>query len=501
MHSDSIANSVPCKGVRLFVATVVDLPCPSFTAAMTRSTSAYSAKIAQFCFSLGFLGLVLFGFRSMMFGSNTKIGMIFGVCLLGAAVLRLGSRYWLLSAFCFGLNHKIPYVKFTGAELGALVLVSTFFFRQALHLDRLFISRKPLVWAAIPFLTWMCLVWSMNPTGMFIFGSSSIGGRFYFKVILAFFSMLCLSRVLFSEIDCKLLGVSFLSGHLFSMLSGFLFGNVESSLYSPGTHYVFIPFSYLASFFLCRFSIPEMLRHFWPFVSFFCALFLAIYSGNRTAAARPILVGLLAALHFRQDRVKTFGLLLCAAFFLVILTAGQGRAWNLPFAVQRSLSFLPGKWDLRLESYGFNDDFRSELRYWAKEHIKADPWFGDGGFSLNQEAMVWTNSNRSQDSINLHVLSRNWHNVWLGMAADFGVPLSIGWGWFMLVLMYSGLLGVRGLPMNSWWETMYLYFYFLILVEFVNGFFQGGHSALTAERFFLWAGLLMAVRNGVPERA
>ena len=83
------------------------------------------------------------------------------------------------------------------------------------------------------------------------------------------------------------------------------------------------------------------------------------------------------------------------------------------------------------------------------------------------------------------------------MAADFGIPLSVAWGVFMLVLMVKGYSGTKRLPPGSWWQTMYLYCYLLILTDFVNSFFQGGHSALTAQQFFLWAGLMMAVLNGV----
>ena len=111
--------------------------------------------------------------------------------------------------------------------------------------------------------------------------------------------------------------------------------------------------------------------------------------------------------------------------------------------------------------------------------------------------MAWTSYNKNQEAINFHVLARNWHNVWLGMAADFGIPLSVAWALFMLVLMVKGYSGTRRLPSGSWWQTMYLYCYLLVLTEFVNSFFQGGHSSLTAQQFFLWAGLMMAVLNGV----
>lgn len=498
MRTDSTVKSIFRKGVRLFVAPVVDLPCPSFTATMTHSASAYSVKIAQFCFSLGFLGLVLFGLRAMMFGSNTKMGMVFGLCLIGATVLRFGGRYWMLSAFCFGFYDTIPYVRFTGAELGCLILCSVFFIRQAVHTDFVSSSRKSFVFAAIPFMAWMCLVWIMNPTGMLMFGSSSIGGRFYFKVILAFFSLLCLSRMRFEERDCKILAYAIAFGYLAFVAKALYFGDISESFLGAASHYRFIHLSFVAPLFLCRFSVPELFARFWPFWGFLITFGLSFYSGNRTAAARPVLVGLIAPFFLKRDQMKTLGLFICALFVVFVMVLGQGLAWRLPYAIQRPLSFLPGKWDRRLEDYGLNDTFRATLRMYAREHIRDSPWFGDGGFSLNSNEVAWTNArNAHGDTFSGHVVARNWHNVWLGMAADFGIPLSVFWGLFMATLLIQGYIWTMHLPSGSWVQTMSLYFYLLILVEFLNSFFNGGHTALTTQQMFIWAGLLTAVRNGV----
>jgi hypothetical protein len=340
----------------------------------------------------------------------------------------------------------------------------------------------------------------MNPVGMNIFGSSAIGGRFYLKVILAFLSLLVLSFLRFDESGCKYLCFSIASGYLCYVLHAVLFGVSEQEAVGMETHYAFINLSFVVPFFLCRFSAPELLVRFWPFAGFFLTFGLSVYSGNRTAAARPVLVGLMAPFFFKRDRFKTLVLLVFAGLGLAVLVAGHGVVWRLPYSVQRSLSFLPGRWDRRLESYGFNDEFRAELRYWARQHIKERPWFGDGGFSLDFTDMAWSGARAENgtfaDTIAGHVLARNWHNVWLGMAADFGIPLSVAWGLFMAVLMVSGYHGAKRLPPGSWWQTAYLYFYLLILAEFVNYFFNGGHTSLTAQQLFLWSGLMTAVLNG-----
>jgi hypothetical protein len=68
----------------------------------------------------------------------------------------------------------------------------------------------------------------------------------------------------------------------------------------------------------------------------------------------------------------------------------------------------------------------------------------------------------------------------------------------MLVLIIGGYHGIKRLPPGSWWQTAYLYFYLMIVTEFLNFFFNGGHTARTAQQLFLWAGLMTAVSNGVP---
>ena len=470
-----------------------------FPNAMPRFSSVSSVRIYQTIFSLILLGVMWSVVRSMMFGVGFSVKMLIAAIIGVAIILALDDKYWVLSVFLFGFYDQLPTIKFTGAELGSLILVGTFFVRRTMHRDNAVPGKKLLVYSAVPFMIWMCIVWANNPTGMQILGSSAMGGRFYFKVILAFLAMLCLSSMRFVERDCRILCWSIALGYCMFVFRAYLFGGGMDVFGAGGSHYQFIRLSFVVPFFLCRFSAPELLTCRWPLIGFLCCFGLSFYSGNRTAAARPVLVGLLAPFFLRRDQTKTIGLFLCAAMVLAVVVAGQGRAWHLPFAIQRPLSFLPGKWDRRLERYGLNDDFRAELRYWARQHIRESPWFGDGGFSLNAENMRWATFHRrgfSQD-IAGHVLARNWHNVWLGMAADFGIPLSVAWGLFMAILLVDGYHGARRLPSHSWYETIYLYCYLLIIVEFFNSFFNGGHTSLTAQQYFLWAGLMTAVKNGL----
>ena len=465
---------------------------------MSRFPSASSTKIYQIVFSLLLLGVMWSAVRSMMFGAKTSVRMLVAVIIGITFILALDKKYWILSAFLFGFYEKLPYIHFTGAELGSLILVSVCFVRRTMHRDVAVKGNMVLACAAIPFMLWMGVVWSQNPTGMQIFNSSAMGGRFYFKVILAFLSLCCFSTMGFGERDCRTLCLAVALGTVAFVLRSYWARGGIAVFGSDGAHYQFIRLSFIAPLFLARFTLPELLASRGPLIGFLCCFGLSVYSGNRTAGMRPVLAVVLSPIFLRRDLTKTIGLFLCLAMVLAVVVVGHGRTWRLPFSVQRALSFLPGKWDRRLESYGFKDQFRAELRYWAHQHIRASPWFGDGGFSLDSENLRWAIfSARGFDaSIAGHVLSRNWHNVWLGMAADFGIPLSVAWGVFMAFLLASGYRGCMRMPPGSWNQTACLFFYFLIVIDTIGFHFGGGHTSLTAQQMFLWSGMMMAASNG-----
>ena len=466
---------------------------------MERQTdSALVGRIIQIAFSLVFVGICLYGLRGMMFGSAAMAKFIAAGATGAAITFALDKRYWLLPAFFFGFQDTLPALKFTGLDLGSIILISICFIRRALQKDYALKGTQGLSLVAIPFLVWMCLVWFLHPVGMFIFGSASIGGRFYLKVVLAFLSLITLSSIWLNERDSKAILFCYLIGILVKIVRGLFFGGMEDAI-SGGVHYQFADFGYLSAFFLCRFSAVELLSHVWPFCGFFLSFILTMYSGNRHMFAVPPFVGLIIPLLLRRDRVRTYLLAGLAIVGLAIVVAGHGSIWRLPFSVQRSLSILPGNWDYRLHSYGFNDNFRATLRMYAREHIAESPWFGDGGFSLDYSEMAWVVAsayNYRGDMYTGHILARNWHNVWLGMAADFGIPFSVAWAFFTVVLLVMGFKWVRAAPRGSWFQTASSYFYVIILVTWVDFFFNGGHSAKTPERFFIWSGLLHAVANG-----
>src|SRR6202011_1536629 len=121
---------------------------------------------------------------------------------------------------------------------------------------------------------------------------------------------------------------------------------------------------------------------------------------------------------------------------LFVLTAGQGTWFKLPLQVQRSLSYLPGNWDweVRQQFQGGIDPFRQELRDLAWKNITAHPIVGQGYAVNARELWVMGRqaTNLSEFGIMVMALGSSWHNTWLGIWADFGLPAIIFWAVFWI---------------------------------------------------------------------
>ena len=467
----------------------------------TQRFSFVQTKIYQIVFGLGFFLFGLSVTQGMMRGNKKSFQLTIGVSILAAILLSLNQYYWVFAAFLFGMSNgrSLPFVRFSGGELGSIVLVSMFFVRQALHRDTVERTNLTFVMAAFPFMAWFCLVWALHPAGLMVLGTSTMGGRFYFLVLLAYLAMFCFSQLTFGERESKWLVVAVCCGYLSFVLDVLVKGGARGLLSGGGSsHYEVLRLSFVAPVFLCRYTMPEILVRPRVLLPFLTCFGLSIWSGNRTAAARSAVVGLLSPFFLKRDKAATFAMFVMVAFFLGIVTIGQGRIWNLPYSVQRSLSFLPAKWtDRRLRNAGFHDEFRAEMRRLARIEIRRNPWMGRGGFATSFEEATWvffTNTGRSFGEG--HAFAGNWHNVWLGFAADFGIPLSVAWALFMGYFLLYGYRKFPQLPPGSWMQTAYLYFYLLGVVEFLNSFFNGGHTSFTPALFFPWAGMMIAILNG-----
>lgn len=108
------------------------------------------------------------------------------------------------------------------------------------------------------------------------------------------------------------------------------------------------------------------------------AFLLTARSGFRSAVFIFVLVSVVGA--FLWLRWRSLWLVVLGAMVVGFLCAGQGVLFDLPNAVQRSLSFLPGQWSEQvLATAKSSNDFRQSIKdiYW-KEFGWKSPIIGNG---------------------------------------------------------------------------------------------------------------------------
>ena len=160
--------------------------------------------------------------RSLMFGSFSMAGSVFVLSLGAVVVFALDDRYWVLCPFLSTSGISVPGLPFNGTELGCLVLIGTYVVRLSLKKCPPFRVNCDLL-VLFPVLGWIFVVWMLNPVGLAMFGTSVIGGRFYFEIAVGFVSLLILSSFRFEEVDARLLFWSVFAAQCWLLMRGVVF--------------------------------------------------------------------------------------------------------------------------------------------------------------------------------------------------------------------------------------------------------------------------------------
>jgi hypothetical protein len=373
-----------------------------------------------------------------------KVLLVIGAGIGIAVFLSLGKNYWLLIPLSLGA--KFPAVPLGGRSLEFPELCIAgcslmFILRVATRKEkmRLFV---PINTPFLLFMAWVGMVFLIHPIGFSMLGASVGGGRFYLKLALALASFIVLANRTYSERDLKWVFGLMIFGAFFTACYGiaeyFVLGGpqpdasgyVAEEFYS--WHQVLsVPAMTLAFLIFSRWSPKQVFGLQRPavLVGLAASLLLVLLSGKRMALAAIFVAPLVSAVMFKQYRYIVLAIVF-GAVFAFLLAGGQGHWFKLPLVAQRTLSWLPGEWDQELDSMrGGTDDFRTELRRIATDNIKSDPIVGQG-YAMNIGDILTTMTLQQQvGGLEIvtagHAISRNWHNVWLGYAADFGIPLSL----------------------------------------------------------------------------
>jgi hypothetical protein len=456
------------------------------------------------------LGLAMAVFLGSAVGGQDfqKVVLVLGAGIGVATFLILGKNYWMLIPFSLGAS--FPALPIGGrsvvfAEL-AIIGCSLFFaLRVASRKDKLQIFRTVNV-PILLFVAWVGMVFVLNPVGLAMLGSASGGARFYIKLACAFAAFVIMSSREYTEKDLRLILGFLIFGACFSLIYGLAEHAIAGPQVDPTTGMVADEFYTwhqllagppLTIVFLifARWKPGEIFSMQRPFllVVYAICILMVLVSGKRMALIAVFLAPLVSAVMNRQTIALVAGLALTSVA-LGVLVAGQGEYFRLPLGVQRTLSWLPGDWDPEFKYMeGGRDDFREDLRRYAMDNIKADPWIGRG-FAVNIAETISAISVTGTGDLSTFAmaLGRSWHNTWLGYAADFGIPLSVMQGiiYLWVLVLSAKVFGHYGNRSLLGVFAMYLLLY---TVRDVVASHTSGHTALDAwDRWWMY-GLLVAV--------
>jgi len=351
-------------------------------------------------------------FLAFYFGKLSGTGR-FGTLFLSFLVfafvgllLALRENIWLLIPATWEFAGRVIEIKGNPAvkDLAVLAVFGGVFALRAFKVIR----RKP-TYQAIDFwviavLLYLFTVFLRNPTGGEVFGSERVGGRPYLNIFTAWLGFLVLARVFLparfakrafwamSSLLCfnnslTILAINFPVTQPFlervigtvgddfndstlpddlSMRKGYLLG-FGASIVRTLTAY-FPPLSLV--------NPLNFIRMGFLILGVVCALL----SGFRSGVVNLVAIFLVAT-YLRGGKTTVLRLVGAGVAGLLFLVAIQGTLVNLPFPVQRALSFLPGAWDVEaVADARVSSDWRF---YMWKQMLTTDryissKWLGDG---------------------------------------------------------------------------------------------------------------------------
>ena len=419
-------------------------------------------------------------------------------------VVALKERYWLLLPLLMTMDISIPRLPFSGSELGAIIVVATHFLRLGLKAEAPARYDVDLL-IVLPVFFWMMLVFCLNPVGLAMFGSETIGGRFYFRIVLGLFTLFSLSALRVDEAGAKILFYVLFCGMIYVLLRGVMFPRVDpddaillGDAAEASTRYGFVICMSLFYLLFSRYSLAEILKSV-PLMTVFALLFLlTVYSGKRRAFGALVIVPFLRAFLTGKQKALTVLLSVMALFVALIAIAGDGTIYRLPLSARRALSVIAPQYETA-SAGGIHDYFREKMREQARFIIHENPWFGRKGFAMSYDETAWMNFGGSKTDIFVgHAYAGNWHSTWYAFAADFGIPCMILWAIYTLYLIRFTRVACRTVTTGVWLPTCCLYLSLSLMNEIVFSY-TTGHSANTS--YFMWVnqGLLLAVVRGYRE--
>jgi len=447
---------------------------------------------------------------------------VFVLIVIGAILLRqLRESFWIFIPFAMMADFPAIPIGGNSVKVGELWIIFSLLFVAVYWLflgERVRLHIKKL-WPLYLYALWAFVVYLRDPVGFGSFGASTGGLRFYVTIGLATIAAVILSncradpkssrKIIILLIIAVLLEFSW---KLASGLSPYLasitgkqaeFLNVGSG-YGWSQLLAIVPAAVIPIIF-GRYTISEILqpRRAWLMILVGLLFVMALLSGKRSLAILVFIYPCLADLlrgRFLSSIFAGTGAVLAFIMLLMLMTSGV----EMPFTVKRVISVLPGNWVSEYDVVAVNT-FRDTLNKLALRKIKQNPVLGNGFradfdliYALKEDpsSLVRKGILDKGDFVEAagYASSSSWHNTWLGISADFGIPAAVIWAVVWIMFLWQA----RKLWMSGRLEPVQAGL-LLAMVLWTFGdmirSWQFGHSSLNFWTMSWRYGLLLALDN------
>ena len=389
--------------------------------------------------------------------SNTQmLVLLVAVIVTWAVVAGLRQRAWvliLIGWWFYGNTLLLP-IPFSVRDISVMLAVSACIAYRVMIRTGEPLRSHPLGWLVALNVVYLVATFIIHPVGFRVVGSETVGGRPYLNVffaVLAYWvivrlpdSVKTVSRLpYFMLVGAALLTLFHVTAYVLPQATPILFhlySALDLDVYfgsvSPGQEEMgrLKGLMYLGSALmmtLCAYYPPLTMLNprRWRFYSLLLALGCLLAAGFRNMMLWGVAALGLGA-WFQRGWRELAGGMAGAVLLVGVLVAGQGRLYELPYSVQRSLSFLPGQWSTMVATDAENSSqWRFELwRTIIRDRVIKNWWVGDG-FGVSQQDL-WSLGTGYTDQV---LVMGSYHNGPLTAIRAVGI---IG-----LVMLYVLMIG------------------------------------------------------------
>jgi hypothetical protein len=463
----------------------------------------------------GFLLAILVGYWIGVW--DTKLLFLFTGSIVFVVILTgLQQKAWVLIPLGWYLSGGLGFLRvpFSVREI-TIMLAFASFVALAIVSGR----RSRIQWNSLDYFVWLNMVWValtylINPVGIRALGSENIGGRSYFVIFLAALSYVTIVRMPQSINAAARIPLLLVIGAGFvAILNGIAYafpntGPVLLQIYSnvdivrylatgiSEPHILRLtqlaPFGGLLVLVLCGYYRATVLFNplRWPFYGFCAGCLCILVSGFRSAFLW-VFVGVGLSMILRRAYRDLVLTTIIGGIIVGGILLGQGRVYELPLSVQRTVSFLPAKWS-PIVLKDTEDSTQGRFKWWKiviDEGLIKNWWVGDGfGVNIRDYLLM----GRSSDFMEDVFLTGAYHNGPLTTVRYAGIiGLVVVYGLMIAgaVKSVKALRMVEGTPLQP--LAMYLAIV-LIWYPFHFTFVFGSYDG-TLPQLILWVAMLRLV--------